>query len=716
MTQKMLPIWINGPSRSGKTTRLIAEFKNWVDRQKKPSAKQVISSAVLVFAANGDNRRQLRDRLSTVVEGSYPVVCKTVNGFIVDEVKLFWPLLFENLKIKAQFPVRLRPETEQELATQLWRSHLTTQDIAQFGNEYTFVRKVLDLLQLAGASATPLENIPDILDRGLPNNFLPENSAESWQKIGKLLLDWREWCLDRGLLSYGIIYELYWRYLLPNPTYQYHLTRRYEAVFADDLDDYPAIAKNLFELLLSKDLFAIFTYNCWGKVRLGLNADPDYLASLSSYCRVESLQSPQNNFDRPSLKDLSDSVVQIVLDPTYMVSLPDPIESIQTISRAQMLRKTADLIIQAVKNKQIEPQDIAIIAPGVDEIARYTLIEILSARGIAVEPINEQRPLIANPIVRALLTLLALIYPGLGRAIDKDAVAEMLTILSCKQKEDRANNLIFEIDPVRAGSIADRCYIPDLEKPSLTPAIESFPRWDRLGHRASVAYQEILTWLETTKSQQLKQTYNNPTAVLERAIKYFFGSGKHLSCDRLSALRELIETAQHFWQVDRQIRQNEPSSLSDTATVAQFIQLLRRGTITANPRPLSSLGIDSDRPVGVTLANIFQYRSLRGSHRWHFWLDTGSSLWDKPGSAALFAYPLFLKDRSAKVWMPEDEVKADEERIERILRDLLTRVKEKVFLCYSDLGVNGKEQTGPLFALVNAASDLLSNPDRVIET
>ena len=128
-----------------------------------------------------------------------------------------------------------------------------------------------------------------------------------------------------------------------------------------------------------------------------------------------------------------------------------------------------------------------------------------------------------------------------------------------------------------------------------------------------------------------------------RKIKYFFGNGKHLSCDRLSALRELIETAQHFWQVDRRIRQNSPSSLSETATVAQFIQLLRRGTITANPRPLSSLGIDNDRPVGVTLANIFQYRSRRSCHRWHFWLDTGSSLWDKPGSAALFAYPLFLK-------------------------------------------------------------------------
>ncbi len=704
MGQQLLSIWISGPSRSGKTTRLIEEFRDWISKQKS-KAKQIVSSSVLVFAANGDNRRQLSDRLTKAVDGSYPVVCKTPNGFIVDEVKLFWPVLFENLGLKAQFPVRLRPETEQELATSLWRSHLTQQDIAQFGNEYTFVRRVLDLLQLAGASEIPLEDIPDILARGLPNNFLAEDTEESWPKIGKLLLDWREWCLARGLLSYGIMYELYWRYLLPNPTYQYHLTRRYEAIFADDTDDYPAIARDLCEFLLSKNIRGVFTYNLEGKIRLGLNGDPDYLAGLSSHCRVESL----DRRDNKSLQYLSDSVVQLILDPPYVANLPDCIESIQTISRAQMLRQTAEVIIKAIASKQVKPQDIAVIAPGLDEIARYTLMEILSAAGIPVEPINEQRPLISNPIVRALLTLLALIYPGLGRSLDRDSIAEMLTILSCKQREDRNNTLVSDIDPVRAGLLADRCYVPDLERPYLTSAIESFPRWDRLGHRASVAYKDILSWLETTKEQQAERVFTNPTAVLDRAIKYFFKNGKHLSCDRLSALRELIETAQHFWQVDRRIRQNEPSSLSETVTVAQFIQLLRRGTITANPRPLSSLGIESDRPAAVTLANIFQYRSRRSCHRWHFWLDAGSSLWDKAGSAALFAYPLFLRERSDREWMPEDEVKEDEERIDRILRDLLARAEEKVFLCYSDLGVNGKEQMGPLFSLVNASEQFSLN-------
>ena len=44
--------------------------------------------------------------------------------------------------------------------------------------------------------------------------------------------------------------------------------------------------------------------------------------------------------------------------------------------------------------------------------------------------------------------------------------------------------------------------------------------------------------------------------------------------------------------------------------------------------------------------------------------------------------------------MPEDEFEADSQRWQRILWDLLGRVGERVFLCHSDLGVNGTEQTG----------------------
>ena len=684
-------LWITGTSRTGKTDRLIEEFYRWVrNRLSQPqtrNAPQNLAAAILVFAANNQNRRQLSDRLVLAVEGTYPVVCKTPVGFITDEVMLFFPLIFETLNLKAQFPLRLRPETEQELATQLWRKEPDWQSLCELDNEYRLVRQTLDLMQLAGASGIGTEEIAPILEQGMAVNNLIDDRQGLYRRMGELLLAWRSYCLDRGLLTYGLIYELYWRFLLPNPRYRQHLSHRYQGIFADDVDDYPAIARDLFEVMLDLGSTAVFTYNPHGQIRLGLNADPDYLQGLASRCRVEQLTDATDNLGR----EFADPAVDLVTETAYLISAPETVQSLQTISRAELLRQTAEIIIQAVQNREIEASEIAIIAPGLDEIARYSLIEILAAKNIAVTPLNEQRPIISSPLVRSLLTLLGLIYPDLGRSLDRDAVAEMLIVFSQSQ-----------IDPVRAGLIADRCYIVDAKNPRLA-SVEIFSRWDRLGHQAVSAYQKITAWIEEHKQRQQQQSFLTPTILLSEAIAYFLTSSS-LTSDRLAILRELMETAQHFWEVDRRLRANEPSFQTQTATVAQFIQLLRRGTITANPRPLRQF---SPQPDAITLATVFQYRSLRSSHRWQFWLDASSPLWSQGGAATLFAAPLFLRQWNGKTWMPENEYEQDRERLERILRDVMARATDKIFLCHSDLGVNGTEQAGALLPLVHAATQYL---------
>lgn len=173
-------LWITGPSRSGKTTRLIKQFCNWVlsetnskesyytKNQGRKNSENIprrlylhqTEPGVLVLAANNENRQYLADKIVTATEGKYPVRCKTPLGFIQDEVILFWPLLIELLKLKAQFPVRLRPETEQELATKLWRSQLDEGTLRRAGeNEYRLVRRILDLLQLGAYSGVACENL-----------------------------------------------------------------------------------------------------------------------------------------------------------------------------------------------------------------------------------------------------------------------------------------------------------------------------------------------------------------------------------------------------------------------------------------------------------------------------------------------------------------------------------------------------------------------------
>ena len=414
-------VWIVGPSRSGKTTRLVEHFYTWLQGKTRPFPVrrqmrghqdnspallpqrlnlQQTDPAVLIFAANDDNRRELADRMVAAIKGKYPVRAKTPLGFFQDEIVLFWPLLIQLLNLKAQFPVRLRPETEQELATQLWRPQLGEESRPAGLSEYRLVRRLLDLLQLAAYSGTPAEEIYSVLETGLVE---PEGATDAGtdmpepQTIASLLLDWRSWCLERGLLTYGLITELYWRHLLPNPDYQRHLTRRYQLVLADDVDDYPGVARHLFDFLLSHGAVGAFTYNPEGGVRLGLGADPNYLQGLQDCCQVETLtRAPLSR-----LAEIETSMVEMV-DAVVLLTLPSSVQSIQTTPRGALLRQTAELIVKAVELGQVQPQEVAIIAPGLDAIARYTLVEILNRQGVFVESLNDQRPLHSSPIIRAL--------------------------------------------------------------------------------------------------------------------------------------------------------------------------------------------------------------------------------------------------------------------------------------------------------------------------
>jgi hypothetical protein len=705
-------VWITGPTRSGKTTRLVNQFVNWV-QVRSPGRPVEATGEALVLAAIGDNRLELRDRLVTATQGKYPFRSTTPLGFFEDEVILFWPLLIQRLDLKAQFPVRLRPENEQELAIRLWQPELDKAVGEAGAIAAKLTRRILDLMHLAALSGVAIADLPAILTQGLMGDSADGLAAElpiAYDTIGAMLQRWQDWCRHRGLLTYSLIADLYDRHLLPDPRYQDQLQQRYRIVLADDVDEYPAIACHLFEVLLDQQAVGIFTFNPDGAIRQGLGADPSYLAGLADRCRVERLD------QRPvsSLADaLGETVWSLVANPVFFASLPAAMAVITTTTRAQLLRQTSELIITAVQSGQLQPRQMAIIGPGLDAISRYTLTEILTRQGIPVESLNDQRPLASSPIIRALLTLLALVYPGLGRLVDRDAVAEMLVVLSQQPSgsggggaaessafltAQHLTGATWLIDPVRAGLLADHCFEPHPDRPRLLPA-QTFPRWDRLGYQATTAYGELTQWVEGQRSQLAQRLIASPVVLLDRAIQRFFLGGSHLPFDQLAALRELIETAQHYWEVDLRLRQTDRSDAPPALAVSRFIQLLRQGTVTANPFPVRSIGPASN---AVTLSTVFQYRASRRSHRWQFWFDAGSTRW-LSGVDALFGSPLFLQSWSGRPWTVEDALTANEQRLRRILLDLLARTEERVYLCYSDLATNGQEQTGGLMALVNAA-------------
>jgi hypothetical protein len=697
-------IWVEGGTRSGKTEALVTQFSQWLGDRVVLGKHSDRDAKILVLAGNDDSKRNFGDRLVAKTQGKYPIFAKTTIGFIQDEVLLFYPLLIAKLNLPAHFPLRLRPETEQELATKLWQpalERLNWREIAP--SEYRFVRRILDLLQLAAYSCTPLESLPSILTAGFGSSA---DGGEIYACVESLAAEWRDWCLDRGLLTYGIMTELYWRHLLPHSEYQRHLRDRYWAILADDLDDYPAIGRHICEYLLDCGVWGAFSYNPDGMVRLGLSADPDYLLGLKSRCvgaktdldrQVIYLDSIATNLlaDRSSTASSVDPIVRAVLNPGNVPILPSGISSIETRTRGEMLKTTALKAIDLITTGKVAPGDIAMIAPGLDAISRSTITDIFAQHQIPIASLNAQLPLNSDPGVRALLTLMALTYPNLGQLTSRDEIADLLVTLSPIYPPQTP--ILTEIDPVRAGLLADYCYAPSLSQPRLLP-YANFPRWDRLGASVTKAYDRILVWVERVRQQQ-----PSPLTLLNEAIGYFFQQGSYLPFDRLSALRELMETAQHYWQVAERTYSAAEYLEATHQITAQFILMLRHGTVSANPYPVGQL---QPQAGAVTLSNIFQYRASKRSHPYHFWLDVGSPLWAEGGAATLYGANLLLKARSGQHWTEFDTQVSDERRLERILRDLLHRVNDRLYLCNSDLATNGQEQMGALLTLVHGVTAL----------
>ena len=692
-------MWIEGATGSGKTERLLSHLTTLAAEGAGHSHEGAVW---LVFAANGDNRLVLADRLADSVPPHVPITTATPAGFIQNEVTLFWPVLVESLGLSPQFPMKLHSENEQELATQVWRQALNADTLTVPGwTESQTVRRSLDFLQLAASGGIPAEDLSTLLPEGVPSGLAP---VEVWKAIGEAVVRWRDWCLSQGFLTYGIATELYGQHLLPHPTYQAKLPQRFCGILADDLDEYPAVFRDLLDSARNLELPTAVTWNTYGKVRLGVGADPDYLEHLRD--DATDSETVSRVFPGALADDWAERIVASTLDPT---AIPDPIDEIQllqTTSRGELLRKTAEAIAFAIHNEPVHPGDIAVIGPGFDAIARYTLAEILQKQGIPVASLNDQRPLVSTPLVRSILTLIPFIYPGLGRLLERDAVAEMLVVLSQSAQGDPASPWFerVRIDPVRAELIADHCFQPDPDQPQLLEVTE-FPRWDRLGYQATEAYNALRDWITQQRQARQQRLITSPVNLMDRAIQSFLWRGNYLPYDQLAAIRELMETAQHFWEVEGRLRQQQRLATStlemDLSAEGRFLRLLQQGIVAANPFPVKPL---EHGQQGVTLSTVFQYRSQRLTHRWQFWLDAGSPRW-LTGTDELFGYPIFLRNWPGRPWTVEFIEDSHEARLERILRDLLGRVTERVILCHSDLAVNGQEQTGPLLTLVNIAEE-----------
>lgn len=665
--------WISGGSRSGKTYALVGEFAQWVKGEQDPSVMPKKRS-LLFLTDTVESRQAIQREIESQLGSGYTPYIATPMGFMQDEVELFWPLLVQVNAVAPRLPLHLKPETELVWAQRLWQPWLENNTFAALSENREQPRRavgdratrhLLDIFQLAAFARLPLDDLPQLID-----DHQLELPSETVVAIVAALKQWQKWCTDHSLLTYGITTDLFGRVLLDHPQYQTSLGQRFQCLLADNTHNYPAVMADLIALFNQQGSKIVLTHQPIGAVRLGLGADPDAFLGLKQQATVIERPHPAKTIFGES--DLRLQIQELLTTPQS--TLPEKIVALQTTSRMQLLQEVVETIATAIQRGMVQPTDIAILAPGLDSIARYVLSTELKKRGIPLVIWNEQRPLIQSPFVRALLTLLTFIYPHTGMIPEATAVAEMLTVL-----------LPREIDPVRAGLLSCYCLQPDPEKTQLLSATQ-YSHWDRFGYRATTAYEDFRHWLSGVDPEQ------SPVHILDAAIQRYLWP-QNLTASELAPLRSLLEGTAAYWQIYDHLPEHRATPTPER--LREWIALLRRGIVTADPAP------PLRQPQGVLLATTFQYRSAQLAHPWHFWLDVGSPRWQDGGLQCLWQAPIFLRQGaaspSARVWQLESE------RLEHLLVDLCSRVSDRLYLCHSDLAANGSEQESSLSPWVDLA-------------
>jgi len=170
-----------------------------------------------------------------------------------------------------------------------------------------------------------------------------------------------------------------------------------------------------------------------------------------------------------------------------------------------------------------------------------------------------------------------------------------------------------------------------------------------------------------------------------------FGFRRNLAAGAASAM--LIESVRKF-----RLALATPTELAAGLELGpEYVDMVEEGVVAA--QYISNWQL---RPAeAVLLVPAYTFLMMSRPVRVQFWLDAGSSAWHERIFQPL-THPYVLQRGwpPGAVWTDEDEVRARDEALSRLILGLSRRCRERVYLAYCGLNERGYEQQGPLLRAV----------------
>ena len=716
------PLWVGGLPGSGKSTALVARLAALLREGRRPYE-------ILVLApqrAQAERYEAALAQLDAPTRGGVDLV--TFYGLARRSVALFWPLVAE----QAGFA---RPDREPTFLTIetaayfMWRIVEPLMAREGYFSDITIRRERL-LSQL-------IDNLNKSALVGFGHSEIFSRLRGAWtgspEHAGRFLqaqdcaLRFREYCLSQGLLDFSLSVELYRQHLMPHEVYLRYFRAHYRHLLVDNLEENVPVAHDMIRWAAGQCASTVLVCDRGGGYRLFLGADARGARSMQALCEEELTLVPLHSGVAHTLA-FSDGLKRALrLDAARTSSQGGFAQG--SVGQAiveqgwqrywvGMIRWVAARIV-ARAERGTALGDMAIVAPYVSEVMRFAVVEALAEHDIPVRLLRPSRALREDPIVRGLFALVILAHPewevalqGQPYALPAEDVALALGVALGDLDPIRARRLAEAALPAGARTLADLSGGPDA-----TASARDLGRlWEAVGYAHRQAYETLRVWLETHGRGEGGEASDQDEA-LDLFLSRLFGDllsrpgyGFYRRPEEARSYGRLVESARKFVEAvswnEGAVSWNEGAVSLDSRAMPgslaqEYVQLILGGIASAEyvvDRPERV----EDEAVLLAPAHAYLTRDVRSAYQ--FWIDLGSDgWWNRPNQPLTHPYVLSRNWPVGQPWRDVEEEQSKREALGQVVEGLAARCTQGIYLAFSELGLDGSEQSGRLQRAVATA-------------
>ena len=696
--------FLSGPAGSGKTTRGVERLLILLKEGVPPHHILVLTPQRTL---GGPYETALQQAGATLT-GQVDVI--TMDSLALRTINLAWPRIARQAGFghPNRPPLFLTIETAQYYMTEviepfLQQGYFDPNVVSVTITLPRLMSQLLDNLEKAAMIGLPYTKVGERLKFALGQEISSRVAFDHAQECANAF---RDFCLRHNLLDFSLRVEVFRDFIWANPQLQNMLTGRYRHLIADNLEEQSPFVHHILEDWLLKTESALLIYDQEAGYRLFLGAN---------WRTAEALQ---DQSERPEILTDSYTATPVILELGRQIGLSlgiapadradedgpggeTPAEPVdprlaftfqQTRFHPQMLTWAIDQIEQLIE-AGASPNEIVVLAPFVSDALRFSFLNEMERRKLPARSHRPSRMLKEEPAAVTMLTLARLIYPHWNLLPDRFDVMQALVLT------------IQGLDLVRARLLVDVLYRPfDQEGGPLYPfdQIAGEAR-ERITYQLGQRFDQLRNWLLTEQQAG--------PAPLDHTFSRLFGEllsqpgfGFHQSQEAGEVAANLIESVKKFRRVAGRVPIAWSKGESRFGEVEEilpgvdylnraYIRLIEQGVVAA----LYTRSWEPAPNEAVLIAPAYTYLTSNRPVDYQIWLDAGSNgWWERIAQPLTHPYVLASDWEADRLWLDEDEVKNQVDRLHRLILGLTRRCRKHIFIANSEISEQGYEQRGRL--------------------